>query len=330
MPPTNLLLNPRPYPESVSLVLPIFNEEEVIPLLLPRLDALIEKIPCETEIIFVNDGSSDGSQRLLEECCQEKPNRKLISLARNFGHQAAASAGLDYAQGQVVVLMDADLQDPPELVLSMIDKYCSGYDVVYARRTSREGETSFKRFTAWAFYRIMKTLVHKELPVDVGDYRLMSRRCLDALNVMRETHRFLRGMVTWIGFPQTAVEFARPARAAGQTKYPLRKMLLFAWNAALSFSPLPLRLGFAVGSLLFCFGAIYMVWAAILKVLGLYAVPGWTSLIGVICAVGGANMIFLGIVGEYVARIYEESKRRPLYVVSASCNLQTTPYPPTL
>jgi dolichol-phosphate mannosyltransferase len=218
--------------------------------------------------------------------------------------------------------MDADLQDPPELVLDMLAEYQKGYDVVYAQRVRRDGESMFKRWSAWLFYRLMRTLVDRDLPVDVGDYRLVSRRFLDALNQMRETHRFLRGMVSWVGFPQVAVPFVRQPRAAGETKYPLSKMLRFAWTAAVSFSPLPLRLSFLVGGTFFGLGCAYAVYALVRWALGLYLVPGWTSLILVTCLGTGGVMLLIGVLGEYVAMIYEEIKERPLYVVSERFNAQ--------
>jgi dolichol-phosphate mannosyltransferase len=245
-----------------------------------------------------------------------------LGLARNFGHQIAATAGLDCARGDAVVLMDADLQDPPELVLKMIAKYEEGFDVVYARRIKRDGETAFKRFTAWIFYRMMRTMVHKDLPLDTGDFRLVSRRCLDALKSMKELHRFLRGMVTWVGFPQTNVDFARPARAAGETKYPLRKMLPLAWNAALSFSALPLRLSFGFGILLIGIATAYAVYGLWRIFTGEYVVPGWLSQLVVSCLTSGAIMLSLGILGEYVGRIFEEIKHRPLYTVFITANIE--------
>jgi polyisoprenyl-phosphate glycosyltransferase len=322
---THYVLQPRPFPSLLSLVIPIYNEEEVLPLLLARLQGLLQSIPCPVEVIFVNDGSRDRSIVLLLEAAAIEPRYKVVSLARNFGHQAAATAGLDYATGAAIVLMDADLQDPPELILSMVEQYCRGYDVVYARRLEREGETRFKKFTAWLFYRTMRYLIHPDLPVDVGDFRLMSRACLDVLLEMRELHRFLRGMVTWVGFAQTDVTFRRPARAAGETKYPLRKMLLFAWNAAVSFSPLPLRLALAMGfcllgaSLLYVGFAIYSVFA------GRFVVAGWASSITFTGMVGGAILISLGLLGEYVGRIFEEVKGRPLYTVNVVANLPKRP-----
>ncbi|WP_243305001.1 glycosyltransferase family 2 protein [Geothrix oryzisoli] len=313
-------LVPRPLPPLLSLVIPIFNEEEVLPLLIPRLREILNTLSCPSEVILVDDGSSDRSIQILLKESESDSRLKVLALARNFGHQLAATAGLDFSRGEAVILMDADLQDPPELISAMLEKYCQGFDVVYAKRTAREGETWFKKATAWAFYRIMRRLIHKDLPVDVGDYRLMSRPCLDALQSMRETHRFLRGMVAWIGFPQTSVEFIRPRRAAGETKYPLSKMLLFAWNAALSFSPLPLRLIFGAGMTLAIGSFSYGLFAMGATFWGLDVVRGWASSIAVTCFIGGTILVSIGLLGEYVAKIYEQVKERPLYVVARTKN----------
>jgi polyisoprenyl-phosphate glycosyltransferase len=325
---THYVLTERPLPKLLSLVIPIYNEEEVLGLLLARLDKLLEAIPCPVEVILVNDGSRDRSVVLLIEAAKREPRYKVISLARNFGHQIAATAGLDYASGDAVVLMDADLQDPPELILSMVEKYRLGYDVVYARRIGREGETQFKKLTAWMFYRIMRKLIHKDLPVDVGDFRLMSRACLDVLLEMRELHRFLRGMVTWVGFAQTDVTFVRPERAAGETKYPLRKMLLFAWNAAVSFSPLPLRLSLGFGFAIFGASALYVLFAIYSVLSGGMVVQGWASSITFTGLIGGAILIGIGLLGEYVGRIFEEIKGRPLYTINMWSNLTPKPSRP--
>jgi glycosyltransferase involved in cell wall biosynthesis len=307
----------------LSIVIPIYNEEKVLPLLVARLRQLVDQVPCPVEIIMVNDGSSDQSIAILLEVAIQDCRFGVVGLSRNYGHQIAATAGLDAARGEAIVLMDADLQDTPELILKMLAEYLKGYDVVYAQRVGREGETVVKRFTAWAFYRLMRAMVYKDLPPDVGDYRLISQRCLDALRTMRETHRFLRGMVSWIGFPQTAIPFVRQKRAAGQTKYSLRQMLMFAWTAAITFSPMPLRLSFAVGGGLFAVGLTYAVYAIMRLVLGLYLVPGWTSLILINCLGSGAIMLSIGVLGEYVAKIFDEIKKRPLYIVSDRFNLTT-------
>ena len=314
-------LNPRPFPQLVSIVIAAFNEEETIPALRAAVTAFSNALPAAVEIVIVNDGSVDGTFQLLAAWARADYRIKVVNLARNFGHQAAATAGLDCASGDAVVLMDADLQDPPDVINAMIAEYCRGYDVVYGRRVSRLGETAFKRLTAWTFYRVMRLLTRADLPVDTGDFRLISKQCLEQLSRMRETHRFLRGMVAWVGFPQTAVPYERQPRAAGTTKYPLLAMLRFAWTAAVSFSPAPLRLSFAFGVLLALIGTTQAVNAVVRTALGLYTVPGWTSLMVVVWLVGGAILISIGVVGEYVARIFEEVKGRPLYIVGSSINL---------
>ena len=321
MPPNTSQLAKRPLPELLSIVIPLYNEEPVISLLQSSLESLIRKLPCGVEVVLVDDGSGDGTFAKISQWAAEDPDVKILALSRNFGHQCASTAGLDYASGQAIVLMDADLQDPPELILPMLEKYCDGYDVVYAHRVAREGEGPFKRITAWAFYRFMRLVIHRDLPVDVGDYRLLSRPCLNALRRLRETHRFLRGMVAWVGFPQTAVPFRRPARTAGQTKYPLRKMLAFAIDAALSFSAFPLKVLFVAGFIMAAAGFAYGMYAICRVLLGLYMVPGWTSLMVAQCIIGGSILMGLGMVGSYVARIFEEVKGRPLYIVARSINI---------
>src|SRR5579884_774051 len=313
-------LIPREYPGLLSIVIPVWNEQEVVPFLRMRLASFMNGLPCPAELILVNDGSSDRTVDLLLDWAAADPRVKIVNLARQFGHQAASTAGLDHAAGDAVVLMDADLQDPPEVILDMLAEYCRGFDVVYGRRTSRQGETIFKRATAWIFYRLMRALIYRDLPVDVGDFRLISRRCLDALIAMRETHRFLRGMVAWVGFAQTAVPYVRQPRVKGETKYPLVKMLRFAWTAAISFSPTPLRLSFALGVLLGVIGMAQGINAVVRHMLGMFTVPGWTSLMVAICFIGGAILISIGILGEYIGRIFEEMKGRPIYVVASSAN----------
>jgi dolichol-phosphate mannosyltransferase len=316
-PVTRHLVRPRSYPRLVSIVIPIYNEEQSLPFLRERLTGFANGLPCAAEIVLVNDGSSDGSIDVLVKWAEADCRVKVLNLARNFGHQIAATAGLDHATGQAVVLMDADLQDPPEVILDMLEEYRRGYDVVYGRRISRAGETRFKRLSAWLFYRAMRLLVHSELPADVGDFRLVSRECLDAVCSMRETHRFLRGMIAWVGFPQTAVPYARDRRVAGKTAYTLRKMLWLAWTAAVSFSPTPMRASFVLGFLVAAIGMLQALNAVVRSILGLYVVPGWSSMIVVTCLIGGAILISIGVLGEYVGRIFEAVKERPLYVIAS-------------
>ena len=320
---TNHLLAPRKRPARLSLVIPMYNEEAVIAPLRDAVDSFAHTLWCDVELVLVNDGSSDQTLPRLAEWAASDSRVRVLHLSRNFGHQIAATAGLDHATGDAVVLLDADLQDPLFVIHQMIDRYCDGYDVVYGQRESRAGESAYKRFTAWAFYRIMRALVYRELPPDVGDFRLISRACLDAVKQMRETHRFLRGMVAWVGFPQAAVAYRREARVAGSTKYPLRKMLAFSWIAATSFSTLPLRLSMIFGTLVGMLGIEEGIRAALAHFLGWYTVPGWTSLTVLVSLIGSALLISIGILGEYVAKLYEQSKGRPLYIVARTFGVRS-------
>lgn len=305
----------RPAPALISIVIPFFNEVEVVSHLKKRLNEVIGRVGSAVEIVLVNDGSADGTVQELQEWAADDARVRVISLSRNFGHQPAATAGLDQAIGDVIVLMDADLQDPPELILDMLAEYRCGFDVVYAQRVTREGESVFKRYSAWCFYRVMRFAVYHQLPPDTGDFRLISRSCLEVLRSMRETHRFLRGMVAWVGFAQTAVRFARPRRVAGETKYPLRKMIRFAWTAMISFSPLPLRMIFGFGFFVAALGFGAGIYAMAANLMHFYVVPGWTSIMLTTCLIGSFILIALGVIGEYVAKIYEEVKGRPIYVI---------------
>jgi dolichol-phosphate mannosyltransferase len=299
-----------------SLVVPIFNEEAVIPILLRRLDALLEALDAPAEVIVVDDGSNDTSAIVIEAKTRADKRYRLIKLSRNFGHQIAITSGLDHAAGRAAIVMDADLQDPPEVVLEMIAKWKEGFDVVSAERAWRQGESRFKRATAQLFYRLMGSLGDVPPPRNAGDFRLVDRRALDCFLSMPERERFVRGMFAWIGFRHGTVTFDRPPRAAGRSKYSLRKMIALAANGLLSFSDAPLRLalwaGGAVSVLAFVYG---------LSVIGRWAFGdpslerGWSSTIVVIAALGGANMLMTGVVGLYVGRIYAEAKGRPLYIV---------------
>jgi dolichol-phosphate mannosyltransferase len=294
----------------------MYNEEAMVAPLRAAIDSFTGTLWCDIELILVNDGSSDRTLVLLAEWAAADNRVRVLHLSRNFGHQIAATAGLDHTTGDAVVLLDADLQDPLPVIHQMIDRYCDGYDVVYGQRESRAGESAWKRFSAWAFYRIMRILVYRQLPPDAGDFRLISRQCLDAVIQMRETHRFLRGMVAWVGFPQAAVRYRREQRVAGVTKYPLRKMLAFSWVAATSFSTLPLRLSMIFGAMVGGLGIEEGIRATLAHFLGWYTVPGWTSLTVLVSLIGSASLISIGILGEYVAKLYEQSKGRPLYIVA--------------
>jgi polyisoprenyl-phosphate glycosyltransferase len=315
------LLTPRPYPAKLSLVIPMYNEEPVVPLLRAALNRFLTEIPGETEIILVNDGSTDSTLALVAEWAGEDPRVKVVHLSRNFGHQSACTAGLDFASGDAVVLLDADLQHPLAVIHDMIGRYCEGYDVAYAAGQVRKGEKWFKKFSAWLFYRLMRSLVYNRLPLDAGDFRLISRECLEGLQQMRETHRFLRGMVAWVGYAQVAVPYERGPRVAGETKYPLRNMLSFAWTAATSFSTLPLRFSTILGLIVTLFGMVEAVRAVLAHIFNWYTVTGWTSLIVTICVIGGSLLVSIGVLGEYVGKLYEQSKGRPLYLVARTVNL---------
>lgn len=315
------LVNPLVRP-TLSLVLPVYNEEAVIPELGRRLHEFLAQLRVEAEVIFVNDGSRDRSFELLRELCQANPNFRLVSFSRNFGHQFAITAGVDYARGEAVVVMDADLQDPPEVVQSMLDKWHEGFDIVHAVRARREGESWFKLLTAWAFYRLLQAMVGIPIQVDSGDFRLMSRRVVLTLRALRETNRFVRGMVGWIGFKQTQVTYQRKARFAGDTHYTFRKMLRFALDGMTSFSIVPLRiatwLGIGAGLSAFLVAA----WAVYVRLYTKGVVPGWTTIMIGISLAACAQLLMTGVLGEYVGRIYEEVKRRPLYIVADTVNAE--------
>jgi len=321
MPGPRHLLKPRPDPALLSMVVPAYNEEAMIPLLRRQWTDFAQRLPCAVELMIVNDGSTDETLALLLDWAAMDRRVKVLGLARNFGQQAAITAGLDAAAGDAAIILDADLQDPLDVIPEMLAQYRQGYDVVYGQRTARDGESWPKRLTAWAFYRLMRLFLHPNLPPDAADFRLLSRPCLDALRTMRETHRFLRGMVAWAGFAQTAVPYHRRKRAAGETKYPLLKMVRFAWTAALSFSPAPLRLSLTGGLLValvgLCEGAYAVARALIIR----DTTPGWTSMIAITCLIGGAILCSIGVLGEYIGRIFEESKGRPLYLVSTTMNI---------
>jgi dolichol-phosphate mannosyltransferase len=298
-----------------SLVIPAYNEEGALAELAARLGEVMDALDGDAETILVDDGSRDRTYELMLEAAERDPRIRAVRLSRNFGHQIALTAGVDLAAGDAVIVMDADLQDPPEVVLELAQRWREGYDVVYAVREAREGETRFKRSTAAWFYRAFNRISTVQVPVDVGDFRLVDRRALDVFNQMRESNRFVRGMFSWIGLRQTGLTYTRQERFAGETKYPLRKMLRFATTGVISFSSAPLRaalnLGFVVSAVSFAFG----VWSIIVKVTALYDVPGWTSIVVVTTFIGGVQLMVLGVIGEYIGDIHDEVKRRPLYVI---------------
>ena len=297
--------------------------------LVKRLTQVMGALDGDAEAILVDDGSRDRTyERLVEATCED-PRFRLIKLSRNFGHQIALTAGVDLAAGDAVIVMDADLQDPPEVILDLAARWREGYDVVYAVREAREGETRFKRATANAFYRAFNRISDVEVPVDVGDFRLVDRRALDVFSQMRESNRFVRGMFSWIGLSQTGVVYRRQERFAGETKYPLRKMLRFAMTGVISFSSAPLRAALNLGFFVSIVSFAILVWSLIVKLSGLFEVPGWTSIVMVVSFIGGIQLIVLGVIGEYIADIHAEVKRRPLYVISELENFPDRgPLPP--
>ena len=297
-----------------SIIVPVFNEEAVLPMLLRRLDLLIESLDGPAEVIFVDDGSTDCTSIVLRARTSDDARYRYIGFTRNFGHQIAITAGMDAANGQAAIVMDADLQDPPEVVLQMVERWKEGFDVVYARRVSRAGESAFKRWTASAFYRLLGKMSSVEIPQDVGDFRLVDRKVLEAFRSMPERDRFVRGMFAWLGFRQTAVEFERAPRAAGVTKYPFLKMLRLASTGVIGFSDAPLKMaiwfGLAISTLALGIG--------LYAVAGYFAnevITGWTSTVVIISFLSGVNLMMSGVMGLYIARIHAEVKGRPLYVV---------------
>lgn len=300
---------------TVSVVVPCFNEEDVIRQTHARLSSALRQTGLTYEIVYVNDGSRDNTLKLLRELRGEDEHIRIVSLSRNFGHQVAATAGVDFSTGDAVVLIDADLQDPPEVIQDMVRLWRDGHQVVYGKRESRSGETSFKLLTAKYFYRLFNRVSDFEIPLDTGDFRLMDRRVVDVLKNMPERDRFLRGMVSWIGFKQVSFPYARSERAAGGSKYSLWKMLRFASDGIFSFSLVPLRLATVFGFVAASMMGLGILYALVLLVFTNHSMSGPTLLFIVVTFLGGMTLLCLGIVGEYVGRIYRELKRRPLYVV---------------
>ena len=298
-----------------SLVIPIFNEEAVLPLLIRRIKALLDQLDASSEAIFVDDGSSDNSAIHLREMATTDARFRLIELSRNFGHQVAITAGMDAAAGDAVIVMDADLQDPPEVALDLIAKWKEGYEIVYARRIKRDGETLFKRLSAKLFYRTLDSLTSVSIPRDVGDFRLIGRKALTTFKSMPERDRFVRGMFGWMGFKQTEVAFERAARAAGESKYPFWKMMRLAVHGIVSFSDKPLRAALWAGMAISGIAALLGVFALFAWVFAMGVVQGWTSTVVIVSFLSGINLFMTGVIGLYVGGIHAEVKRRPLYVV---------------
>ncbi|HAF49278.1 MAG TPA: glycosyltransferase [Anaerolineaceae bacterium] len=299
-----------------SIIAPIFNELENIPELYPRLRDVMDQTGEPWELILVDDGSSDGSTEIIRKLADNDDRVRPVIFARNFGHQIAVTAGIDYSRGDAVVIIDADLQDPPEVILDLIEKWREGYEVVYAVREEREGETWFKRTTASLFYRLIFKITDVNIPLDTGDFRLMDKKVVAVMRQMREKHRFLRGMSAWVGFKQVGVKYKRKPRYAGETKYPLNKMIKLALNAITGFSYFPLQLATYIGFIAAGLSVLAIPIVAILRLTTGTVLLGQATTLIIVLFLGGVQLIALGIIGEYIGRIYDEAKGRPLYIIA--------------
>ncbi|MBP7356462.1 MAG: glycosyltransferase family 2 protein [Longilinea sp.] len=300
---------------TISIIAPVYNEHESLPELIRRVHEVMDPSGETWELVLVDDGSSDGSTDIIRTLAEQDKLVRPVIFARNFGHQIAVTAGMDYSRGDAVIVIDADLQDPPEVMLELIAKWREGYEVVYAVRAEREGETWFKKFTAATFYRLIYKITDVKIPLDTGDFRLLDRKVINVMGQMREHHRFLRGMSSWIGFKQTGVSYRRAARFAGETKYPFKKMLKLAMNAITSFSYVPLQAASILGFICAGISLITIPVVIIARAAGSEAFFGQASTLLAVLFLGGVQLISLGILGEYIGRIYDEVKGRPLYVV---------------
>jgi len=298
-----------------TIIAPIYNEIDNIQTLYTRVSEVMDSTGESWEFVMVDDGSSDGSTDAILELKKKDDKIVPVIFARNFGHQIAVSAGLDYSQGQAVTIIDADLQDPPEVILDLIEKWKEGYEVVYATRSSREGESWFKLFTAAAFYRLIQRITDVNLPMDTGDFRLLDHKVVDVMNQMREKHRFLRGMSVWVGFRQTGVEYERAERFAGETKYPLKKMFKLASDAITGFSYFPLQLATYLGFIAVGISLVLILVTIIFRLTGVLFLPGQALTLFAVLFLGGVQLIIFGMLGEYIGRLYDEAKGRPLYIV---------------
>lgn len=300
----------------LSIVIPAKDEGVSLPELLARLASVLDQLDVPSEVVIVDDGSSDETWAITKAAAVEDPRVRGIRLSRNFGHQAALSAGLDAARGDGVIIMDADLQHPPEVIPTVLARVSEGYDVVYAVRGRRDQASWFKRTSAALFYAVFNALSGLELPPSAGDFRFMSRRVVDVLRDMPERHRFLRGMTRWAGFDQSVVHYERPARNGGASKYTLRRMLVLAWDALLSFSSVPLQLAGLIGAGVSLLGFGYLAYVIAIRAFTDRALPGWTSVMAAVLIIGGAQLVCLAVIGQYLARTYDETKKRPLFVVA--------------
>lgn len=307
--------------ELISIVIPMYFEEKVAEECYSRLTAVAKESIPKYELVFVNDGSRDKTLEILERLAKSDKHVKVISLSRNFGHQVAVTAGICKAKGDAIVVIDADLQDPPELIPKMIKLWKNGYDVVYARRKKRDGETWFKLATAKVFYRVLNKMTNVKIPMDTGDFRLIDRKVAEVFKNMPEKNRFVRGMMSWIGFKQIPIEYERNERFAGETKYPLHKMIKFALDGIFSFSSKPLKLVEYIGLWTVLIALGIFVYSVISKLTGMgNLVSGWTSIMTTVTFLGGVQLLSVGILGEYIARIYDESKGRPLFIIDREIN----------
>lgn len=304
-----------------SVVVPLFNEELVLQETYKRLISVMDSINEPYELVFVNDGSKDNTALILRKLCEADARVKLVDFSRNFGHQMASTAGMDYSLGDTVVLIDADLQDPPEIIPEMIKKWREGYEVVYGVRTKRIGETFLKKLTAKLFYRFLSSMTEVDMPLDTGDFRLIDRKVCDVLKTANEKSRYIRGLISWLGFKQTGIEYVRDKRFAGETKYPLKKMLKFAFDGITSFSYKPLKLAAYFGSFISVLSFLYLLVVIYQGLFTNSTVAGWASTLAVSLFFNGIVLIILGIIGEYIGRIYDEAKGRPLYIVRETMNI---------
>ncbi|OGD94217.1 glycosyltransferase [Candidatus Curtissbacteria bacterium RIFCSPLOWO2_01_FULL_37_9] len=305
----------------ISIIVPVLNEEQNIPVLYNKIKDNLKGY--YYEIIFINDGSSDQSKDVIENMMKKNENVKLINLSRNFGHQIAISCGIDYCMGDAAIIIDADLQDPPEVIPKMIQKWQEGFDVVYAVRKAREGESILKKLTASIFYRLMKILSGTKIPLDTGDFRLISKKVILVLKRTREYQRFMRGLISWVGFSQVGIEFTRDKRFSGKTKYPLFSMIKFALDGILSFSLMPLRIVSIMGIVTVAILLLLIIYSLYRTIIG-QTVPGWASTTVIILFLGSIQLISVGIIGEYLGRVYEEVKRRPLYIIDSVIGFKTS------
>ena len=307
-----------------SFVIPIYNEKAVLPELHRRLCELFDRLDGDVEVVLVDDGSRDGSYEAMRDLAARDPRFRYVQLSRNFGHQVAITAGMDYSLGQAVIIMDADLQDPPEVVLEMIQRWREGYEIVYGVREEREGETWFKKATAAAFYRLLRRTTDLDIPVDVGDFRLVDRKAIEAFKGLREKGRYVRGLFSWIGFRQTGVRYKRAARFAGETKYPMKKMLKLAADGIISFSQSPLRIATNLGLAFVVVSAIGAIATGVTWAAGRGPVPLWVPVLLGMGFFSGAQLVAVGVLGEYLGRVFDEVKGRPLYIVRDTSAVRDT------